>query len=136
MTKLLWIYSESICFTILIGLSGDFVIHFSHAYTELRGNVDRGTRTKYALVHLGPSILAAGFTTLAGAAVMLFSIINFLRLFALVLFFTIIQATIGSFVFFFVLTDSLGPANPSFAVDWLMAKIASCCFRRKSEPRD
>ena len=78
---------------------------------------------------MGPSILAAGFTTLAGAGVMLFAIIYFLHLFALVLFFTIVQATIGSFVVFLVLADCLGPANPTFALDYFTAKCATC-FRR------
>ena len=107
----------------MIGLSADFVIHFSHAYTELSGSTDRAERTKYALVHLGPSILAAGFTTLTGAAIMLFAIVYFLHLFALVLFFTIVQATIGSFVVFLVLTDCMGPANPTYSVDYITAKI-------------
>lgn len=99
------------------------MIHFSHAYTELPGDRDRGERTKYALIHLGPSILAAGFTTLAGAGVMLFAIVYFLHLFALVLFFTIVQATIGSFVVFLVLADCLGPSNPTSALDRLTAKL-------------
>lgn len=115
-------FLESICFTILIGLSADFVLHFSHAYCELPSDTDRHTRTKYALIHLGPSILAAGFTTLVGAFVMLFTYINFFRLFALVLFFTIVQATIGSFVFFFVLTECFGPSNPTHFVDCVTEK--------------
>ena len=113
---------ESICFTILIGVSVDFVIHFSHAYTEQPGQVSRHERTKYALIHMGPSILAAAFTTLASATIMLFTAILFFRLFATVMFFTMIQATVGSFVVFLTLTETLGPSNPTFLFDWVISK--------------
>lgn len=43
-------FLESICFAILIGVSVDFVIHFSHAYVALPGNVAREIRTKHALI--------------------------------------------------------------------------------------
>ena len=44
--------------------------------------------------------------------------------FAMVLFFTIVQATIGSFVVFLTLTDVLGPSQPTYMVDQWLAK---CC---------
>lgn len=96
------------------------MIHFSHAYTEPPGNTDRHTRTKYALKHLGPSVLAAGLTTLAGAVMMLFTIVYFFRIFAIVLFFAIIQAIVGSFVVFLVFTDCMGPSNPTYLYDKLL----------------
>ena len=68
-------FLESICFAILIGVSVDFVIHFCHAYSSMTGEHNRGERTKYALVTMGPSILAAAFTTIAAATVMLFTIV-------------------------------------------------------------
>lgn len=126
-------FLESICFTILIGLSADFVIHFTHAYSELPGNTDRHTRTKFALIHLGPSVLAAGFTTLAGATVMLFTVIYFFRIFAMVLFFAIVQATIGSFVVFLVLTDCLGPSNPTYLFDKLLLLLPPLCHFGKED---
>lgn len=112
------------------------MLHFSHAYCELPGETDRHTRTKHALTHLGPSILAAGFTTLIGAFMMLFAAIHFFRLFALVLFFTIVQATIGSFVFFLLLTDCIGPANPTYLVDSVISKVTACGRRRAPETND
>ena len=51
-------FLESICFAILIGVSADFVIHFSHTYASLPGNASREERTKHALIKMGPSILA------------------------------------------------------------------------------
>ena len=115
-------FLESICFAILIGVSVDFVIHFSHAYVALPGNAGKEHRTKHALIDMGPSILAAAFTTLAGAMVMLFCVITFFQKFAIVLFFTIVQATIGSFVVFLALADTLGPSQPTYMADRLVEK--------------
>ncbi|CAB9509808.1 dispatched homolog 1 [Seminavis robusta] len=112
-------FLESICFAILIGISVDFVIHLSHAYTSLPGTVPREKRAKHALIYMGPSILAAAVTTIAGAAVMLFCIITFFTKFATILFFTIIQSILGSFVVFLVLADTLGPATPTYMADKL-----------------
>eukprot|EP00979_Chaetoceros_neogracilis_P017965 scaffold10546_cov266-Chaetoceros_neogracile.AAC.3 len=65
-------FLESVCFAILVGISCDFVIHFGHAYIHFKGHVDKYERSKYAVLHMGPSILAAAVTTLSAAVVMLF----------------------------------------------------------------
>lgn len=98
-------FLESILFAILIGISCDFVIHFSHAYTALEGHAPRHERTRFALISMGPSILAAAFTTLAAAVVMLFTVISFFQKFAVILFLTIAQSTVGSFVVFLTMVD-------------------------------
>jgi 5-methyltetrahydrofolate--homocysteine methyltransferase len=110
-------FLESICFAILIGVSGDFVIHLSHAYSNLPGDVDRGRRTKYALIKMGPSLLATAVTTILSAVIMLFTVITFFQKFALILFFTIIQASIGSFIIFLTMMDCIGPSAPTYLVD-------------------
>ncbi|KAG7351347.1 sterol-sensing domain containing protein [Nitzschia inconspicua] len=114
-------FLESICFAILIGVSVDFVIHLAHAYTHKSGEISRGDRTKYALVKMGPSILATAVTTILSAVIMLFTIITFFQKFALILFFTIIMATVGSFVFLLTFLDCIGPSNPTFLVDKCVA---------------
>lgn len=63
-------FLESILFAILIGISCDFVIHFGHAYTMYSGSVNRHLRSHFSLTHMGPSILAAAFTTFMAAVVM------------------------------------------------------------------
>jgi hypothetical protein len=87
-------FIEAICFSILIGVSVDFVIHFAHAYTHHKGKKSREERTKYAMVTMGPSILATALTTFFSAVVMLFCTITFFQKFALILFFTVIQVRI------------------------------------------
>lgn len=114
---------ESICVSILIGISCDFVIHFTHAYSSLKGDVDRHTRTRTALIVMGPSILAAAFTTLTAASIMLFTTITFFVKFAVVLFFTIVQATVASFVVFIVIADVCGPSRPTYLIDKMVGMI-------------
>jgi predicted RND superfamily exporter protein len=114
---------EAICFSILIGISCDFVIHFTHAYASLPGDTDRHVRTKFAVIRMGPSILAAAFTTIAAATIMLFTVISFFVKFAVILFATVVQASVGSFIVFVALADAFGPSQPTYAVDWITAKL-------------
>merc|ERR1739836_372341 len=87
------------------------------------GEHPREERTKYAMVTMGPSILATAGTTFFSAIVMLFCTITFFNKFAMVLFFTIIMATVASFVVFITLTNCFGPTNPTYLVD----KCLSIC---------
>lgn len=121
-------FLESVCFAILVGISCDFVIHFGHAYNHRKGNVPRGIRTEYAVIHMGPSILAAALTTFAAAIVMLFCRVVFFTKFAMILLMTILHATVGSFVVYLVLSDLFGPAEPTKFVDNIIA-----CERKENE---
>ena len=106
-------FLEAILFAILIGISCDFVIHFAHAYSHAPGDVPRTDRTLYALLSMGPSIAAAAITTWAASILMLFTVIIFFQKFAVVLFMTVLHATIGSFIVFLAITDSIGPSHPT-----------------------
>jgi len=133
-------FLESICFAILIGVSCDFVIHFGHAYAHLPGDVSRHERTQYALVRMGPSILAAAFTTISAALIMVFTVIAFFQQFAKILLFTILQATVGSFFVYTALSDCIGPSNPTYLVYKIFGKCSRCackimskCCKRKAD---
>jgi 5-methyltetrahydrofolate--homocysteine methyltransferase len=115
-------FLEAILFAILIGISCDFIIHFSHAYAHAEGKVDRHTRTKFALLSMGPSILAAALTTFFAATCMMFTVITFFTKFGVVLFLTILQAVVGSFAVFLTITDTLGPSHPTFLYETMVAK--------------
>jgi len=132
-------FLESICLAILIGISCDFVIHFSHAYNHLEGDVSSEERTKYTVIHMGPSILAAAATTFSAALVMLFCKVTFFTKFASILFMTMLHSTIGAFVGFLVLADIFGPSNPTEFVDSQLKKFITFvnnqfnkCFRRRN----
>ena len=81
-------------------------------------------RTKYAVVHMGPSILAAAVTTFSASIVMMFCQVVFFTKFAMILMVTIFQATIGSFVIFITLNDTFGPSEPTKFIDSLVARIS------------
>jgi predicted RND superfamily exporter protein len=96
---------------ILVGMSCDFVLHIGHAYMSQPIALSREERTQNALVKMGPSILAAGFTTIAGAVVMLFAEIVFFRRFALIFLYSISVGLVGSLSVFVVLLDFFGPSS-------------------------
>jgi predicted RND superfamily exporter protein len=110
-------FVESICFAILIGISCDYVIHFSHAYASLPGDVPREDRTKHALVDMGPSVLGGAFTTAGGSVAMLFTALIFFQKFATILLLTVLHGAIGSFVVFLAMTDAFGPSAPTATTD-------------------
>jgi hypothetical protein len=119
-------FLESICFAILIGVSVDFVIHLAHAYSHKPGEISREDRTKYALVKMGPSILATAVTTILSAVVMLFTVITFFQKFALILFVTVIMASLGSFIFLLTILVCVGPTNPTRLID----KCMGFCYKQ------
>lgn len=92
-----------------------------------------GERTLYALLSMGPSILAAAVTTFLAATLMLFTVIIFFQKFAIVLFMTVLQATIGSFVVFLTITDSIGPNHPTWMFDKMVEKVGAWRDARRSQ---
>lgn len=65
---------------------------------------------------------------------MLFTVISFFQKFAMILFFTILMATIGSFIVFLTLTDTFGPSHPTVLVDSIVEKTTGC-FRKENEEK-
>ena len=117
---------EAKCFAIRIGLSCDLAIHSSHSYAALPGHLDSHEWTKYALIYMGPSILAADETSVTVAMVLLFADVILVVMFAIFLFVTVLQATAVSFVIFLDLVDCFGLLDPTYVadkvVDWLCRK--------------
>jgi hypothetical protein len=62
---------------------------------------------------------------------MVFTQITFFQKFAVILFLTVIQGTVGSFVVFLSMTDCLGPSNPTALVDTALSKCS-----KKKESKD
>lgn len=80
--------------------------------------------------------MAAAFTTIASATIMLFTVITFFVKFALILFFTILHATAGSFIVFLVLADCFGPSDPTRSIDWIISKIHVLTRKCQREKED
>lgn len=87
------------------------------------------------MTQMGPSLLATAVTTILSAVVMLFTIISFFQKFALILFLTVLQATLGSFIVFLTMTDCIGPEHPTYLVDKCFAMrckwFATICKKKK-----
>lgn len=109
------------------------MIHFGHAYIHSPGAVPKEFRTKHAILHMGPSILAAALTTLFSALVMLFCKVVFFTKFAIILMMTVIHATIGSFVIYLVLANVFGPSEPTKFIDGIVAKCSKCCKKKADD---
>merc|ERR1712154_500202 len=108
-----------------IGISCDFVMHFSHAYGHITGCIPRTERAKFTVIHMGPSILAAAVTTLAASLLMLLCKVTFFTKFATILLMSIIHATIGAFFVFLILADVAGPEDPQMFVKFVASKLCS-----------
>lgn len=104
-----------------------------HAYTILEGSVSSVERSKYAVLHMGPSVLAAAFTTICSAALMIFTVITFFQKFAIILFYTIFIATWGSIIVFITLIMCFGPSEPTKLIDSIIASLKKCCCTRDKQ---
>ena len=97
----------------------------------------RPERSLYALIRMGPSILAAAVTTIGAAVIMLFTTITFFGQFAQILLYTVLHATIGSFVVYLTLTDCIGPSEPTYVMDKLWdivrQRCANTCCRKQGD---
>jgi len=110
-------FLEGICFTILIGLSVDFVIHIGVAYHEIAEELNRdgseaATRTdctRESVAQLGFPIISAAFTTLISAIILFFAQITFFNKFGLIVMLSMVIAVSVTFMLYVPLLDALGP---------------------------
>ena len=95
-------FLESICFSVPIGLSVDFVIHFAHAFSHAppAEAKDGDGRARHSLRTMSKAILSAGFTTAAASVMLMVCEIVFYTKFGLVLLVTMAYSLVASFVFF------------------------------------
>jgi len=109
-------FLEGICFSILIGLSVDFVIHMGHGYVEaVRLGQEQGvvlSRHKCAqqsVATMGFPVLSAGLTTLLSAVILFFCEITFFQKFGTIVLLSMIFAMIATFMLYVPLLDAAGP---------------------------
>lgn len=110
------------------------MLHLGHAYTVLPGNVSAVERSRFAVIHMGPSIIAAAFTTISSAVIMIFTTITFFQKFAVILFYTVVTACLGSIIIFVTLAATFGPSEPTKLIDTWLEKLYEspiCCSRKK-----
>lgn len=115
-------FLEGICFSILIGLSVDFVIHLGVAYNEVSeegmrrkemdGNERNNSRhesTQEAVASLGFPIISAAFTTLVSAVILFFAQITFFNKFGLIVMLSMLFSLTATFLMYVPMLDAVGP---------------------------
>jgi hypothetical protein len=102
---------ESMDIAILIGISCDFVVHFSHSYCVCPrdGQQERMTHSLYTM---GISVTAAAVTTFLASAVLSLCTLTFFDKFGSFLCVTMLASLFLSIGFFQALLASFGPAKP------------------------
>ena len=55
--------AESISGVIVIGFSVDYTVHLGHMYKEAWDQPTREEKTRYALTHMGATVIGGGLTT-------------------------------------------------------------------------
>ena len=129
-------FLEGICFSILIGLSVDFVIHLGVAYNEHaeksvdaendddESNTTRESRTKEAVASLGFPIISAAFTTLVSAVILFFAQITFFNKFGLIVMLSMVFSLLATFLMYVPMLDAIGPQRE-------VGNVGVLCRKRK-----
>ena len=107
---------ESMCMSILVGMSVDFVVHFAHAWVSDGGGGVGATRreelvarTHASLSTVGVSVLSAGLTTTIAAFVLFFGEIVFFSKFGTMLALAMLFSLAYSVLFFHALATVAAP---------------------------
>jgi hypothetical protein len=102
---------ESMDIAILIGISCDFVVHFSHSYCVCPRDGQQ-ERITHGLYTMGISVMAAAVTTFLASAVLSLCTLTFFDKFGSFLCVTMLASLLLSTVFYQALLASFGPAKP------------------------
>lgn len=108
---------EAVNYVVVIGLSIDYTVHLSEAYTESHAT-DRHGRVVLMMEEMGVSVLSGAISTLGACFFMFFAPNNFFVKFATFIFATITLSCLYSLTFFPALLAILGPTG----------NVGNCCF--------
>eukprot|EP00040_Diaphanoeca_grandis_P005674 m.33974 g.33974 ORF g.33974 m.33974 type:complete len:1031 (+) comp16909_c0_seq1:328-3420(+) len=101
---------ESICLTILVGLSVDYTIHLANSWRE-SSEKDRKRRVQETLLEIGISILSAAMTSVLACLPLLNTTIVFFSKFGIFIALTVVWSTLFSFGLFVALLAIGGPRD-------------------------
>jgi predicted RND superfamily exporter protein len=108
---------EAVNYVVVIGLSIDYTVHLSEAYTESH-STDRHGRVAHMLEEMGVSVISGAISTLGAVFFMFFAPNKFFFKFACFIFATIILSCLYSLIFFPALLSIIGPTG----------NVGNCCF--------
>lgn len=113
---------ESICLTVLVGLSVDYTIHLGNSWMKAR-STNRVKRLNAALLEIGISVLAAAATTVLSALPLLLTIIIFFFRFGAFIILNVVYSTIFAFGLFVTILVICGPVSGRDDFYWAFLKI-------------
>jgi predicted RND superfamily exporter protein len=99
---------ESICLTILVGLSVDYTIHLANAWGNSKATT-RLEKTQHMLGEIGISVFAASITTFLSAVALFACTVLFFFKFGVFIALTIIISMVYAFLLFTALVALVGP---------------------------
>eukprot|EP00761_Pharyngomonas_kirbyi_P003629 gb/GECH01003633.1/.p1 GENE.gb/GECH01003633.1/~~gb/GECH01003633.1/.p1 ORF type:complete len:166 (+),score=10.45 gb/GECH01003633.1/:1-498(+) len=106
---------ESICVTVVVGLSVDFVVHLAHAF-EASDKKTRYKKMRQSLTELGVSVLAASITTFLASILLFPTIVTFFTSFGHFLAATMAISAAFAFVAFPTVMMICGPTFHWFSI--------------------
>lgn len=103
--------TESVCITILVGLSVDYVVHFAIHYCEASWE-DRHRRVHETIEQMGPTVLGGAATSLGAAMMLWCTWLQFFFKFGAFLFMTVLSSYMWAVFFFMPMLSAVGPQGP------------------------
>lgn len=99
---------ESICLTVLVGLSVDYTIHLANAWQTASTFTDRLQRLRATVLEIGISVLAASMTTFLACLPLFATIVVFFYKFGVFIALTVVWSTLAAFGLFLTLMAMYG----------------------------
>ena len=113
---------ESLNLTLIVGLAVDYVVHLAEGYMQLQHGT-RSNKVRYALSHVGVSVLSGACSTLGASIFMFAAKIMFFVQFGIFIFVTIGFSILYSLFLFPTVMALVGPENQTGSILPLGRKI-------------
>jgi len=117
---------ESLAVVIVIGFSVDYNVHLGHAYLEGIEHSDSKSRSRFALLTMGISVVSGAVTTVLAGAPSLLSSLIFLSRMGLIIVVTIIFALLWSLLAFMSVMIKFGPHGTQGDLHWMCPTWCPC----------
>jgi hypothetical protein len=103
--------AESIAGVIVIGFSVDYTVHLGHMYKEAWDQPSREEKTRFALTHMGGTVIGGGLTTGLSGAVLFLCTLQFFTKMGTLLCWTILLSMAHALLFFMACCAVIGPTG-------------------------
>jgi len=114
---------ESICMTVVVGLSVDYIVHIAHAYVRSKSDTNE-KRIGEALQRMGVSVACGALTSIGGSCFLLGCVIVFFNKFGTFIVVTLSDAFVRAVIVFPAMCAIVGRDDGEFDdFTWFLRKI-------------